>query len=138
MSFSVVSFNARGLRQNCKRKALFLFVKQFKTDICFIQESHSTSVDTSFWKSQWGNNICFSHGSKRSAGVTTAKNTFSDGILHTDCDSLGHYICRVVRYNITFITVNIYGYNTKNENDNLLKSIENRVLFWLSKYPDFF
>lgn len=41
MSFSIFSLNARGLRNNIKRKALFLFAKQLKTDFVFFQESHS-------------------------------------------------------------------------------------------------
>ncbi len=35
MSISIVSLNARGLRDNVKRKALFLYAKSFKTDFCF-------------------------------------------------------------------------------------------------------
>lgn len=137
MSLSLVSLNARGLRQNCKRKALFLFAKQLKTDFIYFQESHSISADINFWRSQWGNDIWFSHGSERSAGVTTAKNSFSGDVLHSDCDSLGHYILLVVRFNnTTFITANLYGYNSKSDNDKLLDSLENRIFLWLSKYPD--
>lgn len=133
----LVSLNARGLRQNCKRKALFLFTKQLKTDFSFFQESHSTSADINFWRSQWGSEVWFSHGSERSAGVTTAKNAFNGNVLHSDCDPLGHYILLVIRsFNTTFITVNVYGYNSKSENDNLLDLIENRILNWLSKYPN--
>ncbi len=136
MSLSIVSLNARGLRQNCKRKALFLFAKQFKTDLCFFQESHSLSADVNFWRSQWGNDIWFSHCSERSAGTTTAKNSFTGDVLHSDCDSNGHYILLVVRLNnITLITANIYGYNSKLENDHLLECLENRILLWLSRYP---
>ncbi|XDV26393.1 hypothetical protein PO909_030123, partial [Leuciscus waleckii] len=131
---SIVSLNARGLRQICKRKALFLFAKQLR---CFFQESHSTSADINFWKSQWGNDIWFSQGSERSAGVTSLKHTFSGDILHSDCDSLGHYVCLVIRVdNIFSIIINIYGYNNKLENDKLLDSIEERITFWLTRYPN--
>lgn len=137
MPFTLVSLNTRGLRQTCKRKALFLFAKQFKTDFCFFQESHSTSADTNFWKSQWDNEVWLSHGSERSAGVATLKNNFPGVVLHSDCDILGHYICSVIRHNnSTLIIVNIYGYNTKTENDKLLDSLEERIIFWLSKYPN--
>lgn len=72
-------------------KCLFLFAKQRHTDLSFFfQESHSSSAD--FWKSQWGNDIWFSQGSERSAGVTTLKNTFTVDVLHSDCDPLGHYV----------------------------------------------
>lgn len=99
---------------------MFLFAKQFKTDFCFFQESHSTSADANFLRSQWGNKMWFSHGSERSTGVTTVKNTFSGDVLHSEGDSLGHYIYLVIRYNnITIIAPNIYGYHTKTENDDL-------------------
>ncbi len=37
MSISIVSLNARGLCDNVKRKALFLYAKSFKTDFCFFR-----------------------------------------------------------------------------------------------------
>lgn len=124
MSLSIVSLNARGLRQICKRKALFLYAKNFKCDFSFFQESHSVAADVNFWKSQWGNDAWYSHGSERSAGVTTLKGSFNGTILHSDCDSLGHYICLLIDHNHSiFIVISIYGYNTKPENDKLIDSI---------------
>lgn len=42
----------------------------------------------------------------------------------------------MIRYNnITIITANVYGYNTKPENDHLLECLEKLILLWLSKYP---
>lgn len=64
MSLSVVSLNARGLRDNVKRKALFLYVKQLKTDFVFFQEAHSLTKDHNFWRSQWDNDIWLSRGSQ--------------------------------------------------------------------------
>ena len=120
LSLSILSLNARGLRNSVKRKALFLFAKQFRTDFCFFQESHSILADANFWRSQWGNDIWLSRGSERSAGVTTLKNTFDGNILHSECDPFGHFICLVISYNdIMLITVNFYRYNTKHENDQL-------------------
>lgn len=81
--------------------------------------------------------MCLSHGSERSAGVTIAKNVFTGDVLHSDCGSHGHYILLVIKFNnTTFIIVNVYAYNSKPENDNLLCSIENRIFFWSSKYPN--
>lgn len=51
MSFSIISLNARGLRENVKRKALFLFTKRFNNDFVFFQESHSIASDVNFWRS---------------------------------------------------------------------------------------
>ncbi len=62
MSLSIISLNASGLRENVKRKALFLFTKRFHFDFVFFQESHLVASDVNFWCSQWGNDIWLSHG----------------------------------------------------------------------------
>jgi len=62
---------------------------------------------------------------------------FNGTILHSDCDSLGHYICQVIDHNHS-IFIKIYGYNSKPENDKLIDSIDARLTFWLSKYPSSF
>lgn len=137
MSLSVVSLNARGLRDNLKRKALFLFGKQCKTDFCFFQETHTVNDDVHFWKSQWGNEAFFSHATQRSAGVCTLKNNFTGGILHTDCDKNGHYVCQVVdTHNSNFILINIYGYNLVSDNNTLLTIVEKKICYWLARFPN--
>jgi len=137
MSLSLISLNARGLRNNLKRKAIFLFAKQHKTDLCFLQETHSISEDVPFWKSQWGNDIFCSHASQRSAGVCTLKNLFAGKLPYSDFDSNGHYVCHVVQtHTSNFIVINIYGYNLKVENDALLDRIEERIVHWLAKFPN--
>lgn len=92
MSLSIISLNVRGLRNNVKRKAVFLFCKQFSTDFCFIQESHSIEQDGSFWRSQWGDDLWLSHGTERAAGVCILKSRFNGKVLISDCDEDGHYI----------------------------------------------
>ena len=136
LSLSIVSLNARGLRNSGKRKALFLFAKQCNSDLVFFQECHSTTNEVNFWRSQWGNDICLSHGSERSAGVGTFKNNFSGKVLHSVVDPQGHYISQVIEVNtVLFIITNIYGYNVKSENEGLLDSIEQQLLVWLDKFP---
>jgi len=93
---SIVSLNARGLRNSVKRKALFLFAKQFKSDFTYFQESHSNEDDFNFWRSQWGNTIWLSHGTERSAGVASLNNRFNGNVLTTQCDPDGHFICQII------------------------------------------
>ena len=52
--------------------------------------------DASFWKTQWGNDLWFSHGSERSAGVTILKNNLNGAILHSESDPNGHYIILIL------------------------------------------
>ena len=125
------------MRQNVKRKALFLFAKQQKTDFSFFQETHSVIDDASLWKAQWGNDIWFSNGTERAAGAATLKNCFDGNILHSKVDPNGHYFILIVDINDTIILlVNIYGYNSKQENDILFDDLEIQILHWLSKYPN--
>ena len=131
--FSIVSLNARGLQNNIKRKALFLFAKQFKSDLVYFQESHSIEDNTNLWRSQWGNTIWLSHGAERSAGVASLNDRFKGNVLTTKCDPDGHFICQVIEHNdLIYLISNIYGYNTKNENVTLLLSIEKIFTGWLS------
>lgn len=101
MSLSVVSLNVRGLRDNLKRKVLFLFIKQQKSDFCFVQESHSIIEVTKFWENQWGNDLWFSHGSVRSAGVTSLKNKFEGVVLHSESDANGRFLILIVKLDDT-------------------------------------
>lgn len=42
------------------------------------------------------NDIWLSHCSERSAGVATLKHCFGGVILHSDRDSSGYYLCRII------------------------------------------
>ncbi len=135
MFFSIISLNARGLRNGLKRKALFLFIKQLKVDFAFLQESHSNIKDTSLWKAQWGSDIWFSHGTEHSAGVSDLKGHFGGEMLQSLCDKQGHNVCLVCRIrDIVFILVNIYGYNRRSENDELLGSLDAKLTILTQKY----
>lgn len=139
MSLSIISVNAKGLRNNVKRKAIFLFCKQFKTDFCFIQESHSAEQDKSFWRSQWGDDLWMSHGTEHSAGVCILKNRFNGKVLISDCDNAGYYIFLILEAaHSIYISVNVYGFSRQTENKLYFDRLEERLLHWLFKYPDSF
>ncbi len=76
MSLSVVSLNARRMRNLIKRKAIILYLKQFNCDFCFLQDSHLSVEDLHFWRSQWGLDLWMSHGTSPSAGVSDAYKKF--------------------------------------------------------------
>lgn len=84
--FFYLSFNARHLRDNLQRKAVFLFIKKFKSSFyfylfIFLQVSHSAKDDMSFWKTQWGNDLWEAHGSQRSAGFIILKDNYPGEII---------------------------------------------------------
>jgi len=139
MSLSLISFNARGLRDSVKRKALFLFAKKHKSDFCFLQECHSTKEDYKWWKSQWGNDMWSSHGTEHSAGVSILRNTFDGDILGSDSDSLGHFHLLVISLNQQIIILgNIYGYNTSPDNKNFFDKLDEKLTLWSNKFPNAF
>lgn len=137
MSLSLLSFNARGLRNNLKRKAIFLFLKKFKCDFYFVQEAHNTSNDIRFWKSQWGRELWGAHKSEKAAGVLALRGNFSGEIIAHESDLEGHFVIFVLSRNSKiFLVINIYGYNSRTENMSLFEVIDVKIETWLGKFPN--
>ncbi len=88
---SFLSLNVRGLRNNVKRKAIFLFCEEQKANCIFLQETHSVEADTQFWKLQWGDPIFFSHGTSHSAGAMILFNRLSGKVIDHKSDLKGHW-----------------------------------------------
>ena len=71
---SVVSLNARALKNKMKRTALFSYLKQKKSDL---EETHVTARDIVVWKKQWVCRIFFNECTNRCKGeVIWFQNTF--------------------------------------------------------------
>ena len=77
------TYNARGLRQNRKRRQVFAFLHKQNKDIYFIQETHSVLSDERYWRSEWGGCIVFCHGSSTSRGVCILFNPRLDFNIHS-------------------------------------------------------
>jgi len=69
VKLDVLSLNVRGIRDQIKRRSIFSFLKDSKTNICFLQETYSELNDEIIWKNEWGGEIFFSHGTNHSKGV---------------------------------------------------------------------
>ncbi len=64
------------------------------------------------------------HGSKHSAGVMIMKNHFAGSVLQNYIDPKGHFLLLLICVNNVFILlINIYGYNTPQENDLLFEEV---------------
>ena len=66
---SFCSLNVRGLNQMRKRRQLFRWRHNNKFDIIFLQETFSSRDIETVWKSEWGGDILYSHGTNHSRGV---------------------------------------------------------------------
>lgn len=75
-----------------------------------------------------GNDLWLLHGSERSAGVTSLKNKFERAILHCETDSNGRFVVLIIKVDdIIVLLANLYGYNTKTDND-LLFTLWDHIL----------
>ncbi len=92
VKISFGSLNVRGLKDIVRRKALYLFCKRQKSHCLFLQETHSSDVDATFWTNQWGDRILFSHGSDRSGGVVICFNKCLGEILTHRADGDEHWL----------------------------------------------
>lgn len=134
-NLSFVSLNSRGLKDNLKRKAIFLHCKGFKSHCVLLQETHSCATDAAFWTTQWGDKIFFSHGSNKSAGVAICLNKCPGNVLSHKADDKGHWLTVVIKVDDAHIILtNIYGYNNTTQNRNLLQEITDII----SQYKIFY
>ena len=64
----LATVNARGLKQNTKRLAMFRYFKQQHYDIICLQETHFTKQDIPIWEKQWSGKIIYVEGTAHSQG----------------------------------------------------------------------
>ncbi len=136
-ALNLCSINVRGLRDNTKRKAVFLFSRNCNTDIVFLQETHSDIDDEKFWKSQWGDAMYFSHGSNYSAGVAILLNKFNGDILESIVSNEGRWIILVLKVdNLLFIVCNVYGPNRTAQAKDMFSELSLKLDILKGKYND--
>jgi endonuclease/exonuclease/phosphatase (EEP) superfamily protein YafD len=71
-NFNLLSLNVRGLKSDAlKRRSLFHWFKNHNesNSIIFLQETHSTKECVIDWRTEWGSDMFFSHGTSDSRGV---------------------------------------------------------------------
>ena len=66
----IVSYNVRGLRDNNKRKQVFMYLQKLQVDVVFLQETFSDKESEFIWRSEWAGKMIFAHGNNDSRGVT--------------------------------------------------------------------
>uniref|UniRef100_A0AAZ1XGV7 exodeoxyribonuclease III n=1 Tax=Oreochromis aureus TaxID=47969 RepID=A0AAZ1XGV7_OREAU len=129
------SLNVRGLKNNVKRKAMFLFCKEIKANILFLQETHSGKEEETFWKHQWGDSILYSHGTTHSAGVMILFNKFAGRVIDHKSDGMGHWIMVLVEVcEQKIILINVYGYNNRSLNRNMMSNLSKLIANWSNTY----
>uniref|UniRef100_A0A3Q3ASU9 Reverse transcriptase domain-containing protein n=1 Tax=Kryptolebias marmoratus TaxID=37003 RepID=A0A3Q3ASU9_KRYMA len=107
---------------------MFMYCRNKNPHCILLQETHSTDSDEKFWSNQWGDQITYSHGTTKSAGVAILLNNFPGKIIYTKHDSDGHWSLSVLHIEDSLIILgNIYGYCNISKNKELLTTIEVNV-----------
>ncbi|KAJ8043402.1 hypothetical protein HOLleu_10466 [Holothuria leucospilota] len=124
---TLISFNARGLRQSKKRRQLFAYIHRHNIDISFIQETHSCIADMKYWMHEWGGTIIFSHGLTGSRGVfLLIKPSLTFEIIKKDICPHGRFILADLKISERIFTlVGIYAPNV--DDPNFFHSLSHRI-----------
>lgn len=112
--FSITSVNCRGLNDSKKRKDVFNYLRDLKSSIYCLQDTHCTENEKSSVYAQWGHDILMSAGRTDARGtLILMNNNVEVKISSTKSDSNGNFIITNMlvdnKYNITL--VNLYGPN---------------------------
>ena len=113
-----------------KRRQLFRWLHNNKFDIMFLQETYSTRDIETVWKSEWGGNICYSHGTNHSWGVMILFNPKLDIRRdHITADKNGKYLLLQVAINDTSLYLcKIYGPNNVSERKTFFSNLLNILI----------
>ena len=63
------SLNVRGLRDRCKRIALYEYFKDCKLKVICVQDTHSTEDVVEAYRRDWDGESVWNHGTSRIAGT---------------------------------------------------------------------
>ena len=110
----IISLNVRGLKNQRKRRSIFSYLKDQKCHCYFLQETYSEPKDELIWKSEWGGEMLFSHGTNRQKGVCILLNPSACNLLiesqYFDVD--GRIVLVNISFNSTKVSLcNIYAPN---------------------------
>ena len=118
VELNIASLNVRGINNSGKRRQVFHYFNIKKYDIIFLQETHSFFKMEQMWRSEWGHNIIYSHGTSNARGVAILiKNNCSHTIHRATSDSIGRFIILDITLgDLRFTIANIYGPNEDKPN----------------------
>ena len=129
LNFSCISLNIRGLNKSIKRRKLFRWLHNSKSDIIFLQETYSDPNIESYWRAEWGGDVYFSHGTKHSRGVMILfRPAVKPESVQVISDKNGRFlILNAAIDGEDFVFVNIYSPNDQNTQvtfyENLLQKL---------------
>ena len=130
MVFNVLSLNVRGLNKMIKRRQIFCWLHQQKSDVVFLQETYSSVQNLKSWEAEWGGKMIGSHGTNHSRGVMILfKSKLAVNIEQIISDKNGRYILAEASVEgEKFVFLNIYAPNDQTQQVQFLRGLSNSVL----------
>jgi exonuclease III len=121
----IISYNVRGIGEIRKRNSIFNFVRTNYDGIIYLQETHSTEKNELKWKTEWGGQVYFSHGTSGSKGVAILFSKKIKPIINEIiADPKGRYLILNITLNDeNYILFNHYA-PTKDKLSEQLKHLE--------------
>lgn len=122
----LMSINIRGLNSRKKRRNMFRWIKRQKIDICLLQETYSVHNLENIWRSEWGGQMYFSHGTNHGRGVMTLiRPGFDAKVINSKTDDIGRLLLLELSIQDTiFKLVNIYAPNTEESQIHFFKYLK--------------
>ena len=128
--YDILSLNVRGIRDQLKRRSIFAYLKDHSPKIIFLQETYSEPSDEMIWKSEWGGEIFFSHGTKHSKGVCILIHPSMRGkIDYVFNSNTGRMVLIAMEFNSLKLSLcNVYAPNNQSEQLNFLQELNNVLI----------
>ena len=128
--YDILSLNVRGIRDQLKRRSIFAYLKDHSPKIIFLQETYSEPSDEMIWKSEWGGEIFFSHGTKHSKGVCILIHPTMQSKI--DCifnSNTGRMVLIAMEFNSLKLSLcNVYAPNNQSEQLNFIQELNNVLM----------
>ena len=125
-----MSLNVRGLSNFKKRKLIFSWCRKTKSDIIFLQETHSKFEVQNQWEREWGGSMFFSHGSNSARGVAILfRSGFDINIDAVKRDGQGRLLVTKGKLeDSAFTIVNIYAPNVDRCSRQFFENLQGHLL----------
>ena len=131
-----LSVNIRGLNKALKRRTVFRWLHHQNCPFVFLQENYSSKECENVWRTEWGGEFFFSHGTNHSKGTLILINSkMTCKVDKKNCDKNGRYIILdlVLADLQRIVLVNIYAPNNVNQQVYKNKSYKNSFRNFLKK-----
>ena len=122
----IITLNVRGLRDRKKRSTIFKWLKKYKCDIAFLQETYCLEKDKDIWKREWGGDLYAVCNTVHSKGlITLISSRFKAKTSEFLKDENGRFLCvEAVINDVKYKMWNIYGPNKEGEKKSFLTKID--------------